>query len=135
MSRLTSDRHATAVRGYAWHCYPDPATPGVFEGDAPFASGEEGRESPPPAGVLAFWQVSKNAPGILNDTHHGNTYLAVTEAGHPPAVNPGWFVAPAQLDETFQIEQRGARWVHLVRFAGPSSPAGAPDCEFQVDRS
>jgi hypothetical protein len=141
MHRGSTDRTATLVRGYAWHIYPDPATPGVFEGDVPFAVGDaQGRGRPPydpPPGVLEFWQVGKNAPGIHNDHRNGNTYLAVTESTDPPAVAAGWFVAPARLDASFELDQRGARWVHLVRIANTIEvgPARLLDCEFQIDRS
>ena len=40
MHRGATDRTATTVRGYAWHVYPDPATPGVFERDNPFSLGD-----------------------------------------------------------------------------------------------
>jgi len=141
MHRGVTDRTSTMVRGVAWHVYPDPATPGVFEGENPFTVGDaHGRGRPPydpPEGVVEFWQVGKNTPGIRNDHHHGNTYLAVTETTQPPAVASGWFVTPAKLDESFEIEQRGTRWVHLVRIANTSeAPTGTVlDCEFQIDRS
>ena len=32
--------NASLARGYAWHAYPDPATPGVFAGDNPFGTQE-----------------------------------------------------------------------------------------------
>lgn len=140
MHRGSTDRTATIVRGYVWHVYPDPATPGVFEGDNPFVVGDaRGPGRPPydpPAGVVEFWQVDKNAPGLHHDHHHGNTYLAVTAEARPPAVASGWLVAPARLDESFQLDQRGARWVHLVRIANEVRTDSGPilDCEFQVDR-
>jgi len=141
MHRGSTDRTATTVRGYAWHLFPDPATPGVFEGDNPFVVGKaHGPGRPPydpPSGVLEFWQVGKNAPGIHNDHHTGNTYLAITETTNPPAVASGWFVAPARLDASFELDQRGSRWVHLVRIANTLETDSGPilDCEFQVDRS
>ena len=48
MHQGTTDRHATLVRGFAWHIYPDPATPGVFEGDVPFAVGNAPGPGRPP---------------------------------------------------------------------------------------
>lgn len=141
MHRGSTDRTATVVRGYAWHVYPDPATPGVFEGDNPFAVGDApGRGRPPyepTSGVVEFWQVGKNTPGIQNEHRNGNTYLAVTESTDAPKVASGWFVSPARLNETFELDQRGARWAHLVRIANTiETPAGPLlDCEFQVDRS
>jgi hypothetical protein len=141
MHRGATDRHATLVRGYCWHIYPDPATQGVFEGETPFTVGNApGRGRPPydpPPDVVEFWQVGKNTPGIENDHHIGNTYLAVTEATDPPAVAAGWFVAPARLNETFELEQRGDRWVHVVRIANTIETGQGPliDCEFQIDRT
>jgi hypothetical protein len=141
MHHGSTDRHATLVRGYAWHIYPDPATPGVLEGDVPFAVGNaRGRGRPPydplASGVIEFWQINKNAPGIHNDHRNGNTYLAVSTTSDPPPVAPGWFVAPARLDESFQLDQRGTRWVHLVRIAEskPTESGTVLDCEFQIDR-
>jgi len=140
MHRGVTDRNATTVRGYAWHVYPDPATPGVFEGENPFVVGDaRGPGRPPfepPAGVLEFWQVGKNTPGIQNDHRNGNTYLVITETTAPPSVASGWFVAPAKLDESFELDQRGARWVHLVRLANTIETGSGTllDCEFRGDR-
>lgn len=138
MHRGSTDRTATIVRGHAWHVYPDPASPGVFEGDNPFHP-----EDPRGPGrrtfkhVLDFWMVGKNTPGILNDHHHGHTYLALTDAAEPPPLASGWFAEPARLNETFELDQRGDRWARLVRVANTvETPAGPLlDCEFQVDRS
>jgi len=98
MHRGSTDRTATIVRGYAWHVYPDPATPGVFEGDNPFVLGDARGPGRPPyaptGGTLEFWQVGKNTPGIQNDHRNGNTYLAVTELVDPPPVASGWFSHP-----------------------------------------
>ncbi len=142
MHQGATERHATLVRGYAWHIYPDPSTPGVFEGDVPFAVGDARGLGRPPydpqaSGVEEFWQVNKNAPGIHNDHRNGNTYRAVTRTTTPPPVAAGWFVTPARLDVSFQLDQRGTRWVHLVRIAGTVETEGGTvlDCEFQIDRS
>ena len=125
-----TDRNATLVRGYAWHIYPDPATPWCFEGDVPFAVGDaEGPGRPPydpaAAGVLEFWQVNKNAPGILNDHRNGNTYLAVTGSTTPPPVAAGWLGSPRPARRL--VPDRPARWrrVHLVRIAGTLPTEGA----------
>jgi hypothetical protein len=141
MHQGSTDRTSTMVHGYAWHIYPDPATPGVFEGDVPFAVGDAPGPGRPPydpqgAGVVEFWQVSKNAPGIHNDHRNGNTYLAISEKHEPPPVAGGWFVAPAKLDASFQLDQRGSRWVHLVRIVdtAPSEAGDVLRCEFQIDR-
>jgi len=140
MHRGATDRTATMVRGYAWHVSPDPATPGVFEGDNPFVVGDaHGPGRPPfepPGGVLEFWQVGKNTPGIQNDHRNGNTYLVITEATDPPSVASGWLVAPAKLDESFELDQRGARWVHLIRLANTIETRSGTllDCEFRVER-
>jgi hypothetical protein len=141
MHRGSTDRNATLVRGYAWHVYPDPATPGVFNGDNPFVDGNSHVRGRPPlaprGGVVESWQVGKNTPGILNDHRIGNTYLAITASTDAPPVAAGWFVAPAKLNETFELDQRGDRWVHLARIANTIEADAGPllDCEFQVDRS
>src|SRR4051812_46679220 len=97
---------ASIARGWAWHVYPDPATPGVLAGDHPFGTAEppgpEGIPARPPAGVVRFWRVIKNTPGIHN-SHDGQTYLAVTEEPEPPEVTPGWIVEAARLDDSFQL--------------------------------
>jgi len=142
MPHGANDRNATQVRGFAWHIYPDPATPGVFEGDVPFAVGDARGPGRPPydpqaAGVVEFWQIDKNAPGIQNDHHHGNTYLAVTESHDPPRVAAGWFVTPARIDDSFQLDQRGARWVHVVRSVNTVQTESGPvqEFDFEIDRS
>jgi hypothetical protein len=64
MHRGSTDRTATIVRGYAWHAYPDPAMPGVFEGDNPFVAGDaHGPGRPPTApssGVLELFTRARN---------------------------------------------------------------------------
>ncbi len=141
MHRGSTDRHDTLVRGYCWHIYPDPATPGVFDGDNPFVFGKThvpGRPPyEPPPDVIEFWQINKNAPGIYNDHHTGNTYLAVTESTDPPRVAAGWFVTPARIDARFELDQRGDRWVHALRIANTIETDRGPviQCEFQIDRT
>jgi hypothetical protein len=130
---------ASNIRGYAWHAYPDPATPGVLAGDNPF--GDEEAPAPdrtptdPPEGVRAFWQLNKNTPGILDQTD-GHTYLVVTTGDHRPMVAAGWYVEPAHIKEEFQLDQRGDRWVRLARFIGQVHVDGGSlhECEFEVDR-
>jgi len=127
------------IRGVAWHAYPDPAVPGVMAGDNPFGTdeppGPDRAPARPPDGVVSFWLIGKNAPGIAND-HDGHSYLVLTEGPEPPKVVAGWFIESARLREDFEIEQRGDRWVRLVRkVATFETPWGAVhDCEFQVDR-
>jgi len=136
--RLTSGE-ARLIRGHAWHAYPDPASTGVLAGDNPFGSdeppGPDRAPARPPDGVVSFWLVGKNTPGIVND-HDGHSYLVLTEGAEPPQVVAGWSVEAARLREDFEIEQRGDRWVRLVRKVAPvETPWGAViDCEFQVDR-
>ena len=130
---------AALIRGRAWHAYPDPATPGVMAGDNPF--GTEDRPGPdralihPPDGVVDFWLVGKNTPGILND-HDGHSYLVLTEQADPPEVVAGWSVEAARLRDDFEIDQRGDRWVRLVRVVDAYQTPWGPlqDCEFQIDR-
>ena len=80
--------------------------------------------------------LEKNAPGISND-HDGHSYLVLTEAPEPPEVTAGWMVEMARLDESFQFDQRGGRWVRLVRVIGTAETPWGPvlDGEFQVDRA
>jgi len=137
-SEITSG-NASVVRGYAWHAYPDPATPGVFAGDHPFGSDEPPGldRSPvtPPRGVPDFWMVGKNTPGISNQTD-GHTYLILTEALEAPTVAAGWSVEGARLSEEFELDQRGERSVRLVRVLDTVETPQGPvkRCEFQVDR-
>jgi hypothetical protein len=130
---------AAIVRGHAWHVYPDPATPGVLAGDNPFGADEPPspeRVVQPPPGVVCFWLLNQNTPGIRNHTD-GHSYLVLTQALHPPAVTAGWFVEEARLDDSFQLDQRGDRWVRLVRVVQTAETPWGPvkDCEFQVDRA
>lgn len=50
MNPEIASSNAPLVRGYTWHVYPDPATPGVFAGGIPFGTDE------PPA-VTPGWTV------------------------------------------------------------------------------
>lgn len=134
-----ASHNASIVRGHAWHTYPDPATPGVFAGDSPFGTGEApgpDRTVTPPEGVLGFWKVGKNTPGVQND-HDGSTYLVLTTRPEPPALASGWSAEPARLSDDFQIDQRGDRWVRLVRTLGraPTRWGDLQESEFQVDRT
>ena len=131
--------NASIARGWAWHVYPDPATPGVLAGDNPFGTDEPPsleRLVTPPSGVVRFWQLNRNTPGIRNSTD-GNSYLVLTEHLEPPRVAAGWFVEEARLDDSFQIDQRGDRWVRLVRIISSATTPWGPvkHCDFQVDRA
>jgi len=131
--------NASHLRGYAWHAYPDPATPGVFAGDNPFGAQEppapDRAPTAPPESVVDFWLVGKNTPGISQHTD-GHTYLIVTEAPRPPAVVAGWSIEGARLSEDFELDQRGDRSVRLIRVLGAVETGWGPvkHCEFQVDR-
>ena len=134
-----ASHNASIVRGFAWHVYPDPATPGVLAGDNPFGTEEPpgpDRDVRPPAGVVDFWVTRRTTPGLQNHTDH-DAYLVVTGSPEPPRVVSGWNVAAARLDDSFQIDQRGDRWVRLVRIVDtPQTSWGAlQECEFQVDRT
>jgi hypothetical protein len=137
-SEITSGNDSLG-QGYAWHAYPDPATPGVFAGDNPFGTDEtpglDRSPSTPPPGVRDFWMVGKNTPGIGNQTD-GHTYLILTEAATPPAVTVGWSVEGARLSEDFELDQRGDRSVRLIRVLNTAETERGPvkQCEFQVDR-
>lgn len=131
--------NASLVRGHVWHAYPDPATPGVFAGDNPFGTEEppapDRAPARPPQGVVAFWLVGKNTPGIHNGAD-GHTYLILTEASAPPAVASGWSVEEARLSENFELDQEGDRSVRLIRTLGTTQTERGPValCEFQIDR-
>jgi hypothetical protein len=130
--------HAPPVRGYVWHVYPDPATPGVFAGDTPFGSDEPpaARGSPPvPERVVIFWRLDKGTPGIQNYPD-GRTYLVLTESAEPPRLAAGWAAEAARLSDNFELDQRGDRSVRLIRVIGADETAWGPveECEFQVDR-
>ena len=131
--------NASLVRGYAWHAYPDPATPGVFAGDNPFGTHEPPGPDRSPAtllqGVTDFWLVGKNTPGISNHAD-GHTYLILTETTEPPAVTDGWSVEGARLSQEFELDQRGTRSVRLIRVLNTAQTewGTVKHCEFQVDR-
>ena len=131
--------NATLLQGYAWHAYPDPATPGVFAGDTPFGTDDPpGLDRAPirtPEGVVDFWLIGKNTPGISNFAD-GHTYLVLTDALHPPKVAPGWSVEAARLSDDFQLDQRGSRAVLLIRVLSTAETewGTVKQCEFQVDR-
>jgi len=128
------------VRGYAWHVYPDPATPGVLAGDNPFGTDEPpspDRADPRlPEGVERAWVTRRTTPGLQDHTDT-DAYLVVTQHPEAPKVVSGWNVAVAHLDESFQVDQRGDRSIRLVRFIGQThTPLGdVHECEFQVDRA
>jgi len=140
MRQEFASNDASLVRGYAWHVYADPATPGVMAGDDPFGADEPpGRERTPvepPEGVGPYWLLNKNTPGIENHTE-GHSYLVLTDGLDQPEVTAGWMVEAARLDESFQLDQRGGRTARLVRIIRTAdSPFGKiQDCEFQVDRA
>jgi len=121
------------VRGHAWFVYPDQGSPGALTRDNPFGVEELGDETAAP-GVEVFWAIDDTAGGIRN-VARGRSYLALTAALEPPRVGAGWTVEPARLDESFEINQRGRRWVRLVRVLDRrETPLGTVlDCEFETD--
>lgn len=131
---------ATLCRGFAWHVYPDQATPGVMAGDNPFSTGDlpnaAGSGMALPRGVHEVWSVRQDHPGLLNRSI-ARSFLVLTTSDDPPPVSPGWFAEPARLEENFQLDQRGDRWVRLVRIIqSRETPLGTvQECEFQVDRT
>lgn len=142
MNRDFASSNAALVEGYAWHVYPDPAGSGALAGDHPFATGdapaddEAGPTLAPPDGVINFWTVLSTSPGILNNPERTGQ-LVVTEAAEPPRVNAGWDVEAARLTPDFQVDQRGDRWLRLVRIVREVETRWGPlaYCEFQVDRT
>lgn len=140
MDPQIASRDASLVRGYAWHAYPDPATPGIFADDDPFGSDEladpDRTNRGLPAGVLRFWKIAENTPGIANRID-GESYLVLSDSPEPPSVEAGWFVEAARLSERFELDQRGGRSVRLVRLIGTETTGwgAVAECEFQVDRA
>src|SRR5690606_21452284 len=95
---------ASLVKGFAWHVYPDPATPGAHAGESPFAGGRDlpGPErSPlePPPDITTFWTVERGEASELLNQVEERAYLVVTEAPVAPDVKTGWNVEPAQLED------------------------------------
>jgi len=131
--------NSSLVRGYAWHAYPDPATPGVFAGDNPFGTddppGLDRAPVDPPQGVADFWLLNKNTPGLRNDTE-GHSFLVLTESLTPPPIVAGWSVEVARIAQDFELDQRGNRSVRLIRILGTmeTDRGTIKECEFQVDR-
>jgi hypothetical protein len=142
---------ASLVRGYAWHVYPDPASAGALAGDSPFGSGgaddagetggaddADGPVRPPlepPPGIAALWTVRGKLPTLVNQVED-RAYLILSESDKPPGVASGWFVEPARLSGTFELDQRGGRTVRLVRVVRTAETPWGPlqECEFQIDR-
>jgi len=136
---------SSLVRGYAWHVYPDPAVPGALAGDSPFSPGdtedEEDVDGPvrpplePPPGIPAFWTIHGKVPDLVNQVED-RAYLVLSQSPKPPAVATGWYVEPARLAGTFELDQRGRRTVRLIRVIRRDETPWGPlqECEFQVDR-
>lgn len=131
---------ASLVKGFAWHVYPDPATPGVLAGESPF--GGQDAPSPgrsptePPPDVPAFWTVWRGEASEMLNQVERRAYLVLSDAPIPPDLKSGWFVEPARLESSFEIDQRGDRSVRLIRvIRSVETPSGpVQECEFQVDR-
>jgi hypothetical protein len=111
MKEPTATSDASLVRGYAWHIYPDPATPGALAGDSPFNAGDpRGPGRPPlepPPGVAALWTVFGKVPTLLNQVED-RAYLVLSDSPKPPEVASGWFVEPARLTEQFELTSAAA---------------------------
>lgn len=132
---------ASLARGFAWHVYPDPASPGALAGESPFAGGlapPGPARSPlePPPDVTKFWTVWRGEASELLNQVERRAYLVLTDAPVAPDVKTGWYVEPARLEAAFEIDQRGDRSVRLVRFIrSVETPSGpVQECEFQIDR-
>lgn len=124
------------LRGHAWHVYPDPATPGAYDGDSPFdLDGTATDAARPPDGVVAFWTVGGKLPTLRNQVED-RAYLVLTRKLEPPKVSAGWGIEPARLATSFEIDQHGRRSVRLIRVLHTNETPWGPvqDCEFQVDR-
>lgn len=139
MKESIASSDASLVRGYAWHVYPDPGSPGALAGDSPFNTGDpRGPGRPPlepPPGVAALWTVSGKVPALVNQVED-RAYLILSESPRPPEVGAGWFVEAARLSERFELDQRGGRSVRLIRVIHTADTPWGPlqECEFQIDR-
>jgi hypothetical protein len=143
------DEHITRLRGFAWYAFQDQTTSTGIAGEHPFgidtAPGAGGPVGEPvqgeplaelPKGVLAAWVVPRVYEGLIN-RGFGGAYLVLTETDDRPPVNDGWDVEPARLDENFNMEQRGDRWVRLGRVLGSRHVDGREllEVEMEVDRT
>ncbi len=136
---------ASLVRGFAWHVYPDPASSGALAADSPFGTGVAAAvrdtDGPvrmpvePPPGIPAMWTIHGKLPDLRNQVEE-RAYLVLSESPEPPAVASGWYVEPARLAGTFELDQRGGRTVRLLRVIRTDETAWGPiqEGEFQVDR-
>ena len=138
MSRASE--HITTLHGFAWYAFQDQTVSTGTAGEHPFGSTEKPAAgmtlADPPPGVLGAWVISPTGQGLLNRAI-GGAYLVLTERPDPPEVNAGWDVEPARLEPSFQMDQRGHRWVHLSRLLG-SRPFGAgelQEVEMEIDRT
>jgi hypothetical protein len=130
--------HGPHVQGYAWHAFPDPATPGVFAGDLPFDPDDPHGPSPsntrPPKGVVRFWPLQKDTKGFANEII-GGSFLVLTEHLEPPKVAAGWFVEEARISPAFDLDLGDDREVVLLRVIATIETAWGPirHCEFEID--
>ncbi|CAN5611847.1 hypothetical protein BH23PLA1_BH23PLA1_27450 [soil metagenome] len=138
----TNEARITQLRGYAWFVFRDPTTSTGPAGEQhPFGEEpvEEGAEPEVrlPEGVLDAWRTTSTTVGLGNRAP-GTDFVVVTERSEPPEVNAGWDVEPAQLQDNFQMEQKGDRWVRLQRVLQKHEGTGGKSllhCEFEVDRN
>jgi hypothetical protein len=137
----TNEARITQLRGYAWFVYRDLTTSTGPAGEHPFGEEppEEGAEPEVqlPEGVLSAWRTTLTTVGLGNRAP-GTDFVVLTEKAEPPEVNAGWDVEPAQLSENFQMEQKGDRWVRLLRvLQRQEGVEGKPllQAEFEVDRN
>jgi len=129
------------IQGYAWHVYPDPATPAALAGESPFAGAQDlpGPEGSPlglPPDISTFWTVIRGEESELANQVEERACLVLTEAPVAPDLKPGWSAEPARLENPFEIDQRGDQTVRLLRvIRSVETPTGpVQECEFQVDR-
>src|SRR5262245_32322024 len=70
--------------------------------------------TPDSPGIPALWTIHGKVPTLINQVED-RAYLVLCHSAKPPGVASGWFVEPAQLAGTFELDQRVGRAVHLVR--------------------
>lgn len=149
-----ANERITRLRGFAWYAFQDQTVSTGIAGEHPFGVstadeplGEPVSESVSepepdepmvqlPNGVEAAWVIAPDAEGLLNRAF-GGAYLVLTTKDEKPELNTGWDIEPARLQEDFQMDQRGDRWVRLDRVIQTRDLNGRElqEVEMEVDRT
>lgn len=144
-----ADERITRLRGFAWYAFQDQTVSTGIAGEHPFGvlTADEPLGEPIsepvtepeaqlPNGVEAAWVIAPDAEGLLNRAF-GGAYLILTTRDEKPELNDGWDIEPARLQEDFQMDQRGDRWVYLGRVLQTRNLDGLElqEVEMEVDRT